>query len=99
MAESSTYDNTEQILEDAKAAELQKEYEKERKTYCQNMLVLNIVKKLDVNQMSNLTKENKANIERYIEYLRVLEYLDDDNSMGEPPAFYYSSSYYREQSI
>lgn len=84
MAENVSIDETQQLLEEVKAAEIKKKYDEELRIYRQNQLILQAIKKVDVDKLANLSDEGRENVRRYIDYVHVVDHLDENDSVGKP---------------
>lgn len=72
-----------QVLEDVENAELTEAYEKELAIYRRNQVVLTVLRQVDAEKIPHLSDESRKNIQKYIRYLRVLDHLDDNHTMGK----------------
>lgn len=84
MANTLQEEDIDDILLDAQIGEVDAQIAQQLKMHRKQNIVVNIFKQINVDKMSGLTAQNKANIQSAIDYMHVNKYLDAENPANNP---------------
>lgn len=73
------------IFDANELAELTKVHQTRMNVFNKNQLIIETLKLIDFNAFDELTDENKSNIERNIDYLYYMDYVQFDPETGKSP--------------
>lgn len=72
--------DSKKIMDALELKKLQDEYEEELRKYHKNQIIATVIKKCNVDEIKEMSDENKENIKEAINHLHLIEYVKMENT-------------------